>query len=62
MLAVAAHRKLLDLKKTVKGRAKLGVQAFADALLVTPKTLAENAGLDATDTLIAVLVCMVGGS
>lgn len=38
----------------VTGRAKLGVQAFADALLVIPKVLAENSGLDAQDTLIKV--------
>lgn len=51
----AAHKHLLEFKKTVKGRAKLGVQAFADALLVIPKTIAENAGLDATETLINLL-------
>ncbi|KAL3943703.1 MAG: hypothetical protein SGBAC_002210 [Bacillariaceae sp.] len=36
---------------TVKGKSKLGVQAFADALLVIPKTLAENSGLDIQDTI-----------
>lgn len=40
-------------KKSVKGRAKLGVQAFADALLVVPKTLAANGGYDVLDTLVA---------
>ncbi len=49
---VAAHASLIDYKKTVTGRAKLGVQAFADALLVIPKTLAENAGHDAQDSLM----------
>jgi T-complex protein 1 subunit zeta len=29
----------------------LGVQDFADALLILPKTLAENSGLDIQDTL-----------
>ena len=29
-----------------KGKSKLGVSAFAEALLVIPKTLAENAGFD----------------
>jgi chaperonin GroEL (HSP60 family) len=29
----------------IVGRAKLGWQAFADALLVIPKTLAANSGL-----------------
>mmetsp|Transcript_18797 Transcript_18797/g.41128 ORF Transcript_18797/g.41128 Transcript_18797/m.41128 type:complete len:536 (-) Transcript_18797:342-1949(-) len=34
---------------TVQGRAKLGVEAFAEALLVIPKTLAENSGFDAQE-------------
>jgi T-complex protein 1 subunit zeta len=49
---VAAAAELLKFKDTVQGRAKLGVQAFADALLVIPKTLAQNSGLDPQDTLI----------
>ena len=36
----------------VKGKSKLGVQAFADALLIVPKTLAENSGLDVQTTLL----------
>ena len=34
------------------GKAKLGIQAFADALLIIPKTLAENSGLDVQTTLL----------
>lgn len=37
-------------------RAQLGVEAFADALLVVPKTLAENSGLDTQDVIIALTV------
>lgn len=37
---------------TVAGKAKLGIQAFCDALLIIPKTLAENSGLDVIDTLL----------
>jgi T-complex protein 1 subunit zeta len=37
---------------TVKGKAKLGVQAFCDALLIVPKTLAENSGLDVQNTIL----------
>ena len=33
-------------KKSVEGRAKRGVEAFAEAMLVIPKTLAENSGYD----------------
>ncbi|KAI5475602.1 chaperonin-containing t-complex zeta subunit, Cct6 [Pseudohyphozyma bogoriensis] len=51
---IAAHAYLNgDAKKAAKGRAKLGVQAFADSLLVIPKTLAVNAGLDVTDAIVA---------
>jgi len=39
-------------KETVKGRARLGVQAFADALLVIPKVLAVNSGLDAQEPIV----------
>lgn len=40
-------------KKAAKGRAKMGVQAYADALLVIPKTLAKNGGFDVLDTVVA---------
>ncbi|KAL6012095.1 T-complex protein 1 subunit zeta [Asimina triloba] len=51
---VAARQHLINnVKKTVEGRAQLGVEAFADALFVVPKTLAENSGLDTQDVLIA---------
>ena len=36
------------------GKARLGMEAYAHALEVVPKTLASNAGLDAIDTLLAV--------
>jgi chaperonin GroEL (HSP60 family) len=37
----------------VEGREQLAVVAFADALDVVPRTLAENAGLDPIDSLVA---------
>lgn len=49
---IAAHHKLMEFMKTVSGKARRGVQAFADALLVVPKTLAENSGFDVMDTII----------
>lgn len=48
-VACAAHLKADAFLKTVKGKAKWGVAAFADALLIIPKTLAANAGLDIQD-------------
>lgn len=35
-----------------KGKTKLGVSAFAEALLVIPKTLAENSGFDVQETIL----------
>lgn len=43
-------------KKTAKGRAKMGVQAFSDALLIIPKTLAQNGGFDVQDVVVALQV------
>ncbi|MHB8585793.1 MAG: thermosome subunit alpha [Thermoplasmatota archaeon] len=37
---------------TVGGREALAIEAFADAIEVVPRTLAENAGLDAINTLV----------
>ena len=44
-IAAAAHLQAYA-ATGVTGKVKLGVQAFADALLVIPKTLAENSGFD----------------
>jgi len=41
-------------KTEVKGKAKLGVNAYADALLVVPRTLAVNSGFDAMDTMLKI--------
>jgi T-complex protein 1 subunit zeta len=49
---IVAHAALMKYKDTVKGRARLGVQAFADALLVIPKVLAQNSGMDQQDTIV----------
>ncbi|KXS97707.1 hypothetical protein AC578_8853 [Pseudocercospora eumusae] len=50
---VAAARRLNsdEFGKQVKGKAKWGVSAFADALLVIPKTLAANSGHDIQDCI-----------
>ncbi|KAJ3187157.1 T-complex protein 1 subunit zeta [Gaertneriomyces sp. JEL0708] len=50
---IALHNHLSKFKDTVKGRAKMGVQAFADAMLIIPKVLAQNAGFDVLDVIVA---------
>jgi T-complex protein 1 subunit zeta len=52
---LAAHEDLQAFKITVPGRAKLGVEAFANAMLCIPKTLAQNAGYDAQTVIVDVL-------
>lgn len=49
---VAIADALVKHKPNVKGRAQLGVQAFADALLIIPKVLARNSGYDPQETLV----------
>ncbi len=47
-----AH-KLREFSKTIGGREQLAIEAFADALEIIPRTLAESAGMDPIDTLVA---------
>lgn len=49
---IHANNELLKFKDTVKGKARLGIQAYAEALLVIPKVLAVNSGYDAQDTIV----------
>ncbi|XDA74873.1 hypothetical protein R6Z07F_005102 [Ovis aries] len=51
---MAMAEALVKYKPSVKGRAQLGVQAFADALLIIPKVLAQNSGFDLQETLVKV--------
>lgn len=44
---MTAYKDLNEFKDTVKGKARLGVAAYAEALLVIPKVLATNSGFDA---------------
>ncbi|TIB06337.1 hypothetical protein E3P96_00520, partial [Wallemia ichthyophaga] len=50
-IALSAHL-AGPVKKATKGRAKLGVEAFANAMLVIPKTLAANGGFDIQDAIV----------
>lgn len=50
---IALHNHIMQYAKTVAGRAQLGVKCFAEALLVIPKTLAQNSGFDTQDVLIS---------
>jgi len=52
---VAAHCDLMKFKDTVKGKSKLGIQAYADALLIIPKTLATNSGFDPHDAVMPLI-------
>ena len=47
--------KLDEYAKEVGGKEQLAIEAFAEALKVIPRTLAENAGLDPIETLVKVI-------
>ncbi|WP_029550989.1 thermosome subunit beta [Thermococcus zilligii] len=47
--------RLDEYAKAVGGKEALAIEAFADALKIIPKTLAENAGLDTVDVLVKVI-------
>jgi chaperonin GroEL (HSP60 family) len=46
--------RLREYAATVGGRAQLAIEAFAMALEIIPRTLAENAGLDPIDMLVEI--------
>ncbi len=46
-------RGLRDYATKVGGREQLAIEAFADSIEIVPKTLAENAGLEPIDILVA---------
>jgi len=49
---VELARRVRDYADSVSGREQMAVEAFADALELVPRVLAENSGLDAIDTLV----------
>jgi thermosome len=49
---VELAQNLRDYADSVGGREQLAINAFADALEIIPRTLAENAGFDPIDTLV----------
>lgn len=44
--------RLMEFKEEIFGKTKLGIQAFAESLLVVPKVLAENSGYDMQDAVL----------
>ncbi|PSP91509.1 thermosome subunit [Halobacteriales archaeon QS_4_66_20] len=49
---VEVAARLREYADSVSGREQLAIEAFADALEVVPRVLAENAGIDSIDTLV----------
>merc|ERR1711978_103684 len=39
----------------LKGKARLGMQAYADGMLVIPKVLSQNAGYDPQDVMVTLI-------
>ena len=53
--------RLRDHADSVEGREQLAIEAFADALELVPRTLAENGGLDPIDSLVDLRSAHDGG-
>lgn len=49
---IAISKGLKEYADSISGREQLAISAFAEALEVVPRTLAENAGLDSIDALV----------
>merc|ERR1719265_1246874 len=52
---IATNVHLDQFKRTVQGKARLGVEIFANAMLIVPKTLLENSGVDIQEKLLKVI-------
>ena len=52
--ATAISMALRDYAPTVGGREQMAIEAFANAIEIVPKTLAENAGLDPIDMMLEI--------
>ena len=52
---VAVHLALRKGLSTLKGKARLGLQAYADGMLVIPKTLTHNAGHDPQEVIVTLM-------
>ena len=52
---IAVSVELKKEAKNIKGKARLGAEAFADAILIIPRTLAENSGLDSQEVLLELI-------
>ncbi|KAJ5808595.1 hypothetical protein N7474_009864 [Penicillium riverlandense] len=50
-VAVSEHLTSQEFRKTLRGKTQRGVDAFAEAMLVIPKTLAANSGHDIQDSV-----------
>lgn len=52
-IAVSSH--LREFARTVKGKERLGIESFSEAILVVPKTLSDNAGFDSQEHILNVI-------
>ncbi len=58
---IGISRELRTFADSVGGREQLAIEAFAEAVEVVPRTLAENAGHDTIDSIVALRAAHDGG-
>ncbi|CAF2818821.1 unnamed protein product [Rotaria sp. Silwood2] len=49
---IVTHQVLTQYKEQVKDRARLGVQTFAESLLIIPKAITQNTGHNQQETIV----------
>jgi len=52
---IAAYCHLHQFKDSIKGKIKMGIEAFAESLLIIPRVLAENSGYDIQETVLELI-------
>jgi len=53
-IEIELSKHVREYARSVGGREQLAIEAFSDTLEIIPKTLADNAGLDLLDTMVAI--------
>ena len=53
-IEIELSKAVREYARSVGGREQLAIEAFSDALEIIPRTLADNAGLDVLDTMVAI--------
>lgn len=52
---IAVNVALKEFAKTIKGKERIGIETFADSILIIPRTLSDNSGFDSQEHVLSVV-------